>query len=119
MVWCPSWYRMCLANGNPPAAAWGDAAVVVPWVLYQRFGDTKFLADQFESMRAWVDLLERTAGESRLWDQGFQFGDWLDPAAPPDRPGDARTPGFLIATGLFRPLGRAVEHGGRGSGPHG
>ena len=22
-----------------PAAAWGDAAVVVPWVLYERFGD--------------------------------------------------------------------------------
>lgn len=86
---------------TPPAAAWGDAAVIIPWVLYQRFGDKKILSDQFESMRAWVDLIEKIAGDSRLWDKGFQFGDWLDPAAPPDKPGDARTPGFIVATAYF------------------
>ena len=86
---------------NPPTAAWGDAAVFIPWVLYQRFGDLKILADQFESMRAWVDLIARIAGDGRLWDQGFQFGDWLDPAAPPDKPGDARTPGFIVASAYF------------------
>ena len=86
---------------NPPAAAWGDAAVFIPWVLYQRFGDVKILADQFESMRSWVDQVAWLAGESYLWDKGFQFGDWLDPAAPPDNPGDARTPGFLVASAYF------------------
>ena len=38
-----------------PAAAWGDAAVIVPWVLYQRFGDTEVLRRQYSSMTAWVD----------------------------------------------------------------
>ncbi len=90
-----------LPGKNPPAAAWGDAAAVIPWVLYQRFGDAGVLADQFESMCAWVDLLEKTAGEDRLWDSGFQFGDWLDPAAPPDNPAAARTPGFIVATAYF------------------
>ncbi len=90
-----------LPGKNPPAAAWGDAATVIPWVLYQRFGDTQVLADQFESMRAWVDLLTSIAGASRLWDKGFQLGDWLDPAAPPDNPAAARTPGFIIATAYF------------------
>ena len=90
-----------LPGTNPPATAWGDAATVIPWVLYQRFGDVQVLADQFESMRAWVDLLERVAGEGRLWDTGFQFGDWLDPAAPPDKPGKARTPSFIVATAYF------------------
>jgi alpha-L-rhamnosidase len=84
-----------------PAAAWGDAAVIVPWVLYQRYGDEGFLRQQFESMRAWVDLIAGVAGERRLWDTGFQFGDWLDPAAPPDRPGAARTDVGLIATAYF------------------
>ncbi len=84
-----------------PAAAWGDAAVVVPWVLYQRFGDTQILADQFDSMVARVDLLERIAGERRLWDTGFQFGDWLDPAAPPDNPAGARTPALIVASAYF------------------
>jgi len=50
--------------GTPiPAAAWGDAAVIVPWVLYQRYGDTRILAEQFESIRAWVDLLANIAEE--------------------------------------------------------
>ena len=30
----------------------------------------------------------RARRRARLWDDGFQFGDWLDPAAPPDEPGD-------------------------------
>src|SRR5207253_5896731 len=84
-----------------PAAAWGDAAVIVPWVLYQRYGDTSVLARQFESMRAWVDVVAERAGPARLWDKGFQFGDWLDPAAPPDRPGAARTDHSLVATAYF------------------
>jgi alpha-L-rhamnosidase len=88
--------------GEPtPGAAWGDAAVIVPWVLYQRFGDTGILGAQFESMRAWVDHLAGLAGEGRLWDRGFQFGDWLDPAAPPDRPAEARTSPQIVATAYF------------------
>ncbi|KPV54574.1 alpha-L-rhamnosidase, partial [Kouleothrix aurantiaca] len=88
--------------GTPiPAAAWGDAAAVVPWVLYQRFGDTGILETQFDSMRAWVDLLAKIASERHLWDRGFQFGDWLDPSAPPDKPADARTSPQIVATAYF------------------
>ncbi len=84
-----------------PAAAWGDAAVVVPWVLYQRYGDKAILAQQFESMRAWVDQLALAAGPSRLWDRGFQFGDWLDPKAAPEKAADARTAPYIVATAYF------------------
>jgi alpha-L-rhamnosidase len=83
------------------AAAWGDAATVVPWVLYQRFGDTGILVDQFESMRLWVDYVASVAGEDRLWDTGFQYGDWLDPTAPPDKPGQARADKALVASAYF------------------
>ena len=34
-----------------PAAAWGDAATVVPTVLHERFGDLDVLRDQLASMR--------------------------------------------------------------------
>jgi alpha-L-rhamnosidase len=83
------------------AAAWADAATVVPWVLYQRFGDKGILADQFESMRAWVDYIDGVAGAGHLWDTGFQFGDWLDPTAPPDKPAQARTDKAIIASAYF------------------
>jgi alpha-L-rhamnosidase len=102
---------------NSPAAAWGDAAVFVPWVLYQRYGDVGLLAVQFESMRSWVDLLADLTGEPRLWETGFQFGDWLDPSASPHNPGDARTSPQIVATAYFARsaelVGRAAEALGR------
>src|SRR5256886_3372380 len=52
-------------------------------------------------MRAWVDLVASLAGEGRLWDKGFQFGDWLDPSAPPDKPGAGRTDPHVVATAYF------------------
>ncbi len=79
----------------------GDVATLLPWTLYERFGDVGLLAAQFESARAWVDLVAYRAGPSRLWDTGFQLGDWLDPAAPPQDPADARTDRYLVATAYF------------------
>lgn len=81
-----------------PAAAWGDAAVLLPWTLYERTGDIAILADQFESMCAWVDQVDALTGRSGLWNDGFQLGDWLDPTAPPDRPDASRTDRYLVAT---------------------
>ncbi len=91
-----------------PAAAWGDAAVVVPWVLYQHLGDRGLVERQFESMRAWVDTVAAQTSPSGLWDRGFQFGDWLDPAAPPDQPGAARTDKHLVATAYLTRSARLV-----------
>jgi alpha-L-rhamnosidase len=81
-----------------PAAAWGDAAVMVPWTLYWSSGDLEILRVQYHSMKAWVDQIAELSSATGRWDQGFQFGDWLDPAAPADRPGDARTDKYLVAT---------------------
>lgn len=83
---------------NFPTAAWGDAAVIVPWELYQHDGDTRVLEAQYESMTAWVDLVDGLAGGTGLWNTGFQLGDWLDPAAPPDNPGQSHTDKHLVAT---------------------
>lgn len=102
-----------LADPPMAAAAWGDAAVIVPWVLYQRFGDRAILASQFESMRTWVDRVAEIAGDRLLWDQGFQFGDWLDPAAPPEDPGKARASHPLVSTAYFA---RSAELVGRAAG---
>lgn len=84
-----------------PGAAWGDAAVLVPWTLYQRFGDTGIVTAQYDSARRWVDLLARLAGPDRIWDEGFQLGDWLDPDAPPEDPAAGKTDKYLVATAYF------------------
>jgi alpha-L-rhamnosidase len=88
------------ALGGPPtaAAAWGDAATVVPWTLYRRYGDRDVLAAQYDSMCAWVDRQAGLAGPKLLWTGGFQFGDWLDPTAPPDAPAAAKVDPDVVAT---------------------
>ncbi|WP_026874716.1 alpha-L-rhamnosidase [Jiangella gansuensis] len=102
-----------------PGAAWGDVATLLPWTLYERFGDLGVLDAQFDSARRWVDLMECLSGPSRLWDTGYQLGDWLDPAAPPEDPADARTDRYLVATAYFarsaRTVARMAEALGRGA----
>jgi alpha-L-rhamnosidase len=88
-------------QSDPPIAAWGDAAVIVPWVLYERYGDASILASQYESMKAWVDLVASLSGTSRLWNEGLQLGDWVDPTAPPEKPSAGRTDPHLVATAYF------------------
>ncbi|WP_436789667.1 family 78 glycoside hydrolase catalytic domain [Yinghuangia sp. YIM S10712] len=87
-----------LRSPSPTAAAWGDAATVVPWVLYERTGDRSVLERQLPSMRAWVDRMANLAGSDRLWTGGFQFGDWLDPTAPPEDPYRAKADPDVVAT---------------------
>jgi Alpha-L-rhamnosidase N-terminal domain./Bacterial alpha-L-rhamnosidase. len=102
-----------LRTTGTPAAAWGDAATIVPWVLHERFGDVGVLRAQFASMRAWVDQILAVAAERHLWEGHFQFGDWLDPSAPADRPEKAATAPDIVASAyLFRStdlLVRAAE----------
>jgi alpha-L-rhamnosidase len=87
-----------LHNPGPATAAWGDAATVVPSVLHERFGDAGLLARQLPSMRAWVDRMADLAGADLLWTGGFQFGDWLDPTAPPENPFRAKADPDVVAT---------------------
>ena len=86
-----------LHDPEPTATAWGDAAVVVPWVLYRRYGDAEILRRQYESMRGWVDKIASLTTDG-VWAGGFQFGDWLDPTAPPDDPFAAKADPDVVAT---------------------
>ncbi|KAL4789338.1 bacterial alpha-L-rhamnosidase-domain-containing protein [Aspergillus venezuelensis] len=85
-----------LWDGNPQAV-WDDVTVLAPWALFQTFGDLDILRRQYQSMVAWVDKgIPR--GADGLWDIDYwQLGDWLDPTAPPDQPGNARTNPTLVA----------------------
>jgi alpha-L-rhamnosidase len=87
--------------GTFAAAAWGDAATIVPWAMYMCFGDVGILDRQFDSMRAWVEFVRAKAGPRLLWPDEFQLGDWLDPDTPPDQPWRAKTDGVLVATAYF------------------
>ncbi len=98
---------------SKPTAAWGDAATVVPWTLYQRYGDLGILADAYPSMRAWVETVLADTEGTGLWRGRMQLGDWLDPSAPPDNPAAAKTSSDIVASAYLtlstRILAEAAE----------
>ncbi|MCM1113860.1 MAG: glycoside hydrolase family 78 protein [Clostridium sp.] len=66
-----------------PIAIWGDAATMVPWAVYNAYGDKNLLENQYNSMKKYTDSEVRAAaavgfGESKyLWNvNAFQYGDW-------------------------------------------
>ena len=64
-------------------AGWGDAGVIVPYVLWQRYGDLSAADRHFDAMARWVDYLRATSGADLVRDQDT-YGDWLnvdDPTA--------------------------------------
>ena len=99
-----------------PGAGWGDAAALTPVTLYQETGDVELLRRHYDAARKWVDLVSRLAGPSRLWDTGFQLGDWLDPSAPPEDPAAGATDRYLIATAYFAWSARHVSLAARALG---
>ena len=62
------------------AAVWGDAATLIPWRLYQFYGDKAMLEEQYPVMKAWVDYEYERTKENEipyLWQNDWQLGDWL------------------------------------------
>ncbi|WP_336773045.1 family 78 glycoside hydrolase catalytic domain [Paenibacillus sp. MMO-58] len=82
------------------SSAWGDAAVICPWTLYQCYGDTRVLETQYASMKAWVEYMRRQGDNEYLWNTGFHFGDWLGLDAK-ENSYTGSTPKDLIATAFF------------------
>lgn len=82
------------------SAGWGDSATIIPWALYQAYGDVAFLEAQYESMKAWVEYVrgrathtnwfkylsprylldkERRSRQRWIWDTNYHWGEWLEP----------------------------------------
>jgi alpha-L-rhamnosidase len=95
-------------EGGKGSVAWGDAATIVPWTVYQAYGDKRLLAEQYDSMKAWVEYIRRQGKNEYLWNTGFHFGDWLALDAKENSFVGA-TPKDLIATVFFAYSTRIVR----------
>ena len=81
-------------------AAWGDAATVIPWNHYLHTGDLYALRAQYPLMRDWVEYIRQKDNGNRLWDSGFQLGDWLALDTPPSSK-CGLTPETLVASAYY------------------
>lgn len=61
-------------------AVWADAGVIIPWELYQTYGDVECLRESWPLMHDYVQTLIATdekLGGSHICFDSFTFGDWL------------------------------------------
>src|SRR5690606_15613799 len=78
------------------AAGFADAIVVVPSVVHERYADRRVVADAYDAARRWMARSAELSGDV-LRSRGFQWGDWLDPAAPEGDAAAGATPHELLA----------------------
>ncbi|NBB73558.1 MAG: family 78 glycoside hydrolase catalytic domain [Bacteroidetes bacterium] len=105
-----------LGEGAYGAAGWADASVIVPWTMYQAYGQRRVLAQQYESMKGWVEFMRQRAqmdSTTYVWNNNFTFGDWLAFSTDrPDYPG-ATTDKDLISTAFFAHSAHLVAQAAR------
>ena len=85
-----------VAAPQPGWPVWGDAGVIVPWVLYTAYGDEAFLADNYAHMTRWLDYCTGAAKNFLL---SGGVGDHLAPQ---------RTPTEVVDTAYFANSARIV-----------
>ena len=83
------------------SAGYGDSITVIPWNLYEVYGDIRFLKDNFSAMKRWVEYL-RGAGENEyLWLGGYHYGDWLSMEEGMQDSDVGATANDLVATAFY------------------
>lgn len=83
-----------IESGNLPYTAptywggggpgWSGYCVTLPWEVYERYGDTRILEDNFPTIQRWLAFVETKTKDNimRRWGGEWDFlGDWLWPGA--------------------------------------
>jgi alpha-L-rhamnosidase len=84
-------------DGFRDSPEWGSASVIIPWQLYQWYGDIEILGNAYPMMKRYVDYLQRKSQQNIL---DYGLGDWYD--LGPKHPGVAQlTPKAVTATAIY------------------
>ncbi len=84
---------------------WGCSSVLLPWQIYQFFGDKAVLVDSYDMMKKYAMYL-KSKSKDHIVDHGL--GDWYD--LGPGHPGPSQlTPRALTATAIYYDVVKTVE----------
>ncbi len=86
-------------------AAWGDAGIIIPSVLYEMYGDTDIMREHYPSMEAYMDYLA-AHGYDR---SEHSYGDWL--AYEPTDKGYIADAFYIHNARLMATYSRLLSHG--------
>ncbi|ODP39557.1 alpha-L-rhamnosidase [Sphingomonas turrisvirgatae] len=81
-------------------AGWSEAGIILPWQLWQRYGDTAVIDENWTAMEAWMAFVARD-NPDHVWREGrgLDLCDWLSVDAI--KPDDETTPRILCATAYW------------------
>lgn len=90
-------------DNHTTSAGWGDVVTILPWTMYQVYGDSQMLQRQYPSMKAYAEYIIKQAGDGYIWKGGSIFGDWLyyKPQMENHTEPDGYTDRNLIATAFY------------------
>ncbi|ANW95875.1 rhamnosidase [Wenyingzhuangia fucanilytica] len=91
-----------LQNKNA-SSGWGDAAVIIPWDIYNITGDVTILEESYESAKKWVSYYQTKVKNKAYIPIMHSFGDWLQPypSKTLKKANRGDTPKELISTAFF------------------
>ncbi|MFC4589260.1 glycoside hydrolase family 78 protein [Sphaerisporangium corydalis] len=87
---------VCCGAGK---AGWADAGVIVPYTVWQRYGDLRVVDEHYTAMKRWVDYSRSTSGADLIRNQDT-YGDWLNV--------NDNTANDLISTAYFGHVARLL-----------
>lgn len=58
-------------------AIWSDAATIIPWLVYEFYGNKDILQQNYSQMKAWVNWIGMNTTTPNMWIGQRQLGDWL------------------------------------------
>jgi alpha-L-rhamnosidase len=77
----PDYCPYPMAHGSPGAThgtAWTDAGVIVPFTVWEVYGDTRVIAKHWDSMTKFMDWRRKADPELKGVKLGNTWGDWLN-----------------------------------------
>jgi len=84
-------------GGFRDSPEWGSASVILPWLLYEWYGDSSVLEKSWPMMLRYVTYL-KSKSDNNIVSHGL--GDWFDMG--PKQPGESQlTPKSLTATAIY------------------
>ncbi|MEO6520964.1 MAG: family 78 glycoside hydrolase catalytic domain [Mucilaginibacter sp.] len=84
-------------GGFRDSPEWGSSSILLPWYMYEWYGDKQGLADSYSMMQRYVDYLNKQSA-SHILTEGL--GDWYD--LGPQHPGVAQlTSKGVTSTAIF------------------
>lgn len=85
------------SDGFRDSPEWGSSSVLLPWYMYQWYGDKQVLADSYDMMKRYMTYLDKQA-DNHILSEGL--GDWYD--LGPKHPGVSQlTPKGVTATAIY------------------